>query len=381
MRSVMTFILLCALNHLSFAAEVSQFDVKKIKLGSSISEVNKILSGKKYYENLFGEDDRGVYYMHLYTKDEERINIFFTQDVLGKKLYHVSYQTTYFDDPQYATDRFNEMQSQMKAKYGEPTDILQFIPEKKELTYCWGDCSKATVADRGGKRLTATTFGKLLTLELDDYTQAKDVLSVEIKLRSKKLDDFLSEVNKYATGLSLTQANKIFTDIHKRAPQYQNDFGGPDKYNFVGPQLYEFDGNKSSLNISFTGKESESQFDNRIYKVNSSFRVDDSRSGAVNSAGILNSFVQIYGTPADRVQNENHLEACWGVCMKDRIGSFYSNRRRSIEAESVSEGRRIILEVWKASVSFEQYDFALAYQYGKAKSELQEKKIKNKVNL
>jgi len=67
--------------------------------------------------------------------------------------------------------------------------------------------------------------------------------------------------------------------------------------------------------------------------------------------------------------------------MKDRIGSFYSNRRRSIEAESVSEGRRIILEVWKASVSFEQYDFALAYQYGKAKSELQEKKIKNKVNL
>ena len=48
---------------------------------------------------------------------------------------------------------------------------------------------------------------------------------------------------------------------------------------------------------------------------------------------LLNSFVNIFGTPTDMVRNENHLEACWGVCMKDRIGSFFSNRRRSRESD------------------------------------------------
>ena len=100
------------------------------------------------------------------------------------------------------------MGSQLIAKYGEPTNIKDCQNGYDTLSYCWGDCNNATYDEKEGHSLTATTLGNYLTLQLDDYTLAKEVMNSKKKAKKKQLFDFMALVTKYSLGLPMPQADK-----------------------------------------------------------------------------------------------------------------------------------------------------------------------------
>jgi len=371
-----------------FAVDVSQFDINKIKIGTPFSEVRKKLDMKKYHKKSDSKDGYGVYSLLLKGENGEQVIMNFTQDENGRKLYRFTYIAQYYPeyldghlikDPLYRVNRCREMGSQLIAKYGEPTNIKDCQNGYDTLSYCWGDCNNATYDEKEGHSLTATTLGNYLTLQLDDYTLAKEVMNSKKKAKKKQLFDFMALVTKYSLGLPMPQADKIFRNTSGRNPHFRIDSNSQEESQFEAPQLddtYAVDSSSiARMEVSFTGKGNAGKYDNKIYKVESMFTFP-SWSKVVYRQEIINRFVKLYGPPDDTIEKEDVSQVCWGQCMKNEHGKYNSMRVKMHGGPiKISAGQKRLLSIWDDAVTFEQFDFTLACEYGKAKNESRRKTI------
>ena len=165
---VVLIILLILFSEPLCAVDVSQFDIKGIKLGMSKSEVLKRMPCNNP-ENYIDKLDNGtIYSYHLQCrKDKGLSNDFYT--IIDFDHNGISYSITKMI-PYKLKPNYTAIIKKIIKKYGNPTAKTNQTPASNNYrnigyykTFCWGDCRVAKVNMQGWK---GTEIGKIKNIQL-----------------------------------------------------------------------------------------------------------------------------------------------------------------------------------------------------------------------
>lgn len=169
----------------AFPADVSEFDFRTIKLGSSVQEVLKVFPGTlKQNKNFRGpvlpeKDKRRVkkesrsspmdYHKHdeIVFVDQankgEECTFYFTEEPFGNGLYmlHCSYRG---DEPVQAYEFLQKFSYDLVSKYGAPTvDASHEVQTRRVLRYCWDDTCPQMLKEFGAYKFYWAKYMPSLT--------------------------------------------------------------------------------------------------------------------------------------------------------------------------------------------------------------------------
>jgi len=184
----LTVFLVCSL---SYASDVSKFDVKDVKLGMSKNEVLKKMPCNNPKEEI-ERTNSGKIYKNMIICGSNRSRSYSAFNVIFDHKDHVFYISKFI--PFNIKPNLAKIETRLISKYGEPDARTELVPGYKNpnkyviKTFCWGSCKIKYSNDRYSKGSEIAHHRSRPQLEVT-YTESSEELYLSFSLEDPVRDD------------------------------------------------------------------------------------------------------------------------------------------------------------------------------------------------